>query len=182
MTKRIKRIAMLTIATVAIGVASLTSCTKDDEVINDVPAMEEVNGSKDRLMFNPYYLYWRYYQEVNANGDTVLVRVCDSHLYDPYHYTPACGISIDMPDPDVAVAHMETTDGRIDRLVLYSSAMDKNLKNMFLDLVGIGKITFSVDCPITDPASLEVLNQNSIPAGEYSIIKNGEDFVIIIAE
>ena len=182
MKKSFRRLAMFTVVSVAVGAAVLTSCGKEDEVINDVPAMEEMNGTKDRLMFDPYYLYWRYYREVDANGNTVIVRVCDSHLYDPYHYTEACAISLNMPDPDVAVAHMETTGGRIDRLVLYSSAMDKNLKNMFFDLVKIGKITFSVDCPITDPAILEVLEQKFIPAGEYSISKEEDDFVITIAK
>jgi len=185
MRKRFKRIAMLTIATVAIGVASLTSCTKEDEVINDVPVMEMKNGSKHILEVHPYFIFWRCWEELAPSSNVIMIKkcVCDERLYNPYQPLPEiCAVSVDMPDPAVAVAHMETTDGRIDRLVLYSTAMENNLKDMLLNLVEIGKITFSVDCPITDPASLEVLNQNSIPAGEYSIIMDGEDFVIIIAE
>ena len=175
---------MLTIATVAIGVASLTSCTKDDEVINDVPAMEMKNGVK-KYEIHPYFMFWRCWEEQVPTSDYITIEkcVCDEKFYDPNRPLPEiCAVSVEMPDPAVAVAHMETTDGRIDRLVLYSTAMENNLKDMLLNLVEIGKITFSVDCPITDPASLEVLNQNFIPAGEYSIIMDGEDFVIIIAE
>ena len=107
--------------------------------------------------------------------------MCDERHYDPNYPLPEiCAVSVEMPDPDVAVAHMETTDGRIDRLVLYGSTMDNNVKDMLLRLVGIGKVTFKVDCPITDPASLAVLNRNYIPAGDYPIIRQGEDFVIII--
>jgi hypothetical protein len=185
MTKKLRKLAMFAVLSVAVGAAPLTSCGKDDEVINYVPAMEMKNGVKHRLKVHPYFIFWRCWEELAPSSNVITIRrcVCDQSLYDPYQPLPEiCAVSVNMPDPDVAVAHMETTDGRIDRLVLYSSAMEDNLKNMLLDFVGIGKITFSVDCPITDPASLEVLNQNSIPAGEYSIIMDGEDFVIIIAE
>ena len=183
MTKKLKRLAMFTGVCVAVCTAVLTSCTKDDEVINNVPAMEMKNGVKHRLKVHPYFIFWRCWEEQVPTSDYITIEkcVCDEKLYDPNRPLPEiCAVSVEMPDPDVAVAHMETTDGRIDRLVLYSSAMENNLKNRLLELVGIGKITFKEVCPITDPASLEVLNQNSIPAGDYPIIRQGEDFVIII--
>mgnify|MGYP006969179917 CR=1 FL=1 len=183
MIKLFQRLAMFAVVSVAVGAAALTSCTKDDEVINDVPAMELKSGSKHILQVHPYFIFWRCWEELAPSSNVIMIRkcVCDERLYNPYKPLPEiCAVSVNMPDPDVAVAHMETTDGRIDRLVLYSSAMENNLKNRLLELVGIGKITFKEDCPITDPASLEVLNQNSIPAGDYPIIRQGEDFVIII--
>ncbi len=185
MKKSFRRLAMFTVVSVAVGAAVLTSCGKEDEVINDVPAMEMKNGSKHILRVHPYFKFWRCWYELAPSSNVIKIKkcVCDDSLYHPNRPLPEiCAVSVNMPDPDVAVAHMETIDGRIGRLVLYSNAMESNLKDMLLELVEIGKITFKEDCPITDPASLEVLDQKFIPAGEYSISKEEDDFVITIAK
>ena len=186
-TEMVKKIfSIAAIAIFAAGAAILTSCNKEDEVINDVPAMEMKNvidDTKTHYVYHPNLLFLYCRNEKNANGQLDTICECVG-LYNPeidLQYYEICGTSLDPKEEgDVAVAHMETTDGKIDRLVIYGASMDKNLKNLYLEHIRSGRITFTIDCPITDPEILKVLKQNFIPAGDYPIIRQGEDFVIII--
>lgn len=188
MKKRIKKIAMFATATVAIGVASLTSCTKEEESLtNNVPAMELKNGeptvSYTPMLRHPEYLFWTKCIERNSEGgfDTVW---CCKDLYDPRYPLPLselCAIRLGVPQPDTEVAHMESIDGMIKRIVLYGSAMNADLKDLFTTLVNNETIIFAEDCFIEE-ASVMGLASETIPAGEYPIHLEDDNFVITISE
>ena len=181
MTKQFRRLAMFTIVCVAVGAAALTSCTKDDEVINDVSAME--TKSEELILkawrFDPINLWFR----IIRQEDGTLIRVCEHWRYNWMTTSDLCGMVLDeQRDNDVAVAHMETLGGRITRLVLQSDAMEPEIREIYNDFIGLGAITFSENCPITDPKIVEAVGVNNIPAGEYPIRLENNNFVIIISE
>ena len=180
MTKQFRRLAMFTIVCVAVGAAALTSCTKEDEVINNVPAME--TKSEELILktwkYDPINLWFRIIHQ-----DGKLVRVCEHWWYNWMTTSDLCGMVLgEQRDNDVAVAHMETLGGRITRLVLQSDAMEPEIREIYNDFIGLGAITFSENCPITDPKIVEAVGVNNIPAGEYPIRLENNNFVIIISE
>jgi hypothetical protein len=187
MRKRIKKIAMLAIATVAIGVASLTSCTKEEESLtNNVPAMELKNGEPE-ILYTPCiisheYLFWRVQIIPNNMGGNDTIKDC-VNWYNPYTELPCiCAVSIKSPVQDMELSRLETLDGKIKRIVLYTSGMDGKLKEKFLDLVNKATITFAIDSPITDEDLLAQLDDNYIPAGTYPVRMEDENFIITISE
>jgi hypothetical protein len=180
MTKRIKKIAMLTIATVVIGVASLTSCTKDDEVINDVPAMDL---KVEKVHYTAIKFYWWWLTiETDRWGNQDSIWNCI------IHHVPQgllCGMSIEgkaITDPGIVIATWFETNGTIGRLEIESSNMPLEMKNSFLQYAEEGTVTFAVNCPITDPELLAVSENDHIPAGTYPIRFENENFVITISE
>ncbi len=180
MRKTFKRIAMLTIATVAIGVASLTSCTKEDEVINDVPVMEMKVENLPPIRTTLKLYRWIEVEQVDSSGNTYKVKECVLN-----GYGAICAISISKEELEGTGIHVVTKpkeDGTIGGLKIESSNMPSDIKNSFLEYVQEGTITFAVNCPITDPELLAVLTTNHIPAGTYPIRLENENFVITISE
>ena len=188
MTKRIKRIAMLTIATVAIGVASLTSCTKDYEVINDVPAMEmkvanPPTGGGDTVIVREstsQIWYW-HLEEPDPGTNAIFKKVCKPG----YTRWGICLIVVTLPTSDEDDIHVVTRfdgDGTIRSMEVETANMPLDIKNSFMELLDEGTITFAENCPITDPELLAVSKTDHIPAGTYPIILENENFVITISE
>ena len=181
MTKKLRKLAMFAVLSVAVGAATLTSCGKDDEVINNVPAMEM--KSEELILkawrFDPINLWYRLIRQ----EDGTLIRVCEHWRYNWMTTSDLCGMVLDaVTDNGTAVAHMETLGGRITRLVLQSDAMEPEIREIYNDFIGLGAITFSENCPITDPKIVEAVGVNNIPAGTYPIRLENENFVITISE
>ncbi len=189
MIKHKKALLSVVAAMLVAGTTVFTSCNKEESLTNNVPAMELKNGegdvivTKTRLLISPWYLFWQTCYRLNSVGKPEAYRCC-LPLYDPYYEYPdslICGISVNMPDPGMEVAHMETIDGKIKKIVLYSSGMETNLKELFLSLVANGTIALFEDSPITDTELLAQLDDDYIPAGEYPIHLEDDNFVITIA-
>ena len=168
------------------GTTVFTSCNKEDESLtNNVPAMELKNGGPE-ILYTPCiisheYLFWRVQIIPNNMGGNDTIKDC-VNWYNPYTELPCiCAVSIKSPVQDMELSRLETLDGKIKRIVLYTSGMDGKLKEKFLDLVNKGTITFAIDSPITDEDLLAQLDDNYIPAGEYPIHLEDDNFVITIA-
>lgn len=190
MTKKLRKLAMFAVLSVAVGAAALTSCGKDDEVINDVPAME----LKSELPPGG-----------GGDGDTVIIRTTTSqiwywHLEDPDPGTNAifkkvckpgytrwgiCLIVVTLPtsgEDDIHVVTRFDGDGTIRSMELETANMPLDIKNSFMELLDEGTITFAEKCPITDPELLAVSETDYIPAGTYPIRLENDNFVITISE
>ena len=178
--KSLKRLAMFAIACVAVGAAALTSCTKDDEVINNVPAMEQKNEKVHCSTIKFYW--WCLTIETDRWGNQDSVWNCI-----PHHIPQEslCGVSIEgkiTTDPGIVVVTWIETNGRIGNIEINTSNMPLNIKKSFLRYLENGTITFAVNCPITDPELLSLIKTNYIPAGTYPIRLENNNFVITISE
>ena len=183
MTKKLRRLAIFAIATVALGAAALTSCTKDDEVINNVPAMEMKNGEAIAVpamwRFDPINLWYRLIRQ----EDGTLIRVCEHWRLPWMTSSDLCGMVLDaVTDNGTAVAHMETLGGRITRLVLQSDAMESEIREIYKEFINEGTITFSENCPITDPTIVSTVGIDHISAGKYPICMEGKEIIITISK
>ena len=183
MTKVFKRLAMFTIVTVAVGAAVLTSCGKDDEVINDVPAMEMklADPPKDTIFAHRggiITLYWHREYPVIGEPFELRCRVGTT----PYGI---CGVVIVIStsgEDDIHAATWLDGNGIIKSMEIESANMSSDVKDSFLELVEKGTITFEENCPITDPELLAVSKTDHIPAGTYPIKLEKDNFVITISE
>ena len=183
MRKTFKKIAMLATATVAIGVASLTSCTKEDESLtNNVPAMElKSQAVPQAWRVDPKCLWYRYETRIE-NGDTNTVLICDHLKFVWMTDKDLCGLRLDAADEDVAIASMETAEGQVRRLILQSDKLSIDIRSIYEKFISIGKITFSEKCLITDSEIVNVLDLNYIPEGSYPIVQEGNEIIITISE
>ena len=180
MTKNLRRLAMFTIVCVAVGAAALTSCGKDDEVINDVPAMEMKSDNLPPIRTTLKFYVWIEEDTVDSCGNSCRIRKCV-----PGVCGEICAVSISKEELDGTGIHVVTKpkgDGTIGGLEIENSNMPSDIKNSFLKYVEKGTITFAVNCPITDPELLAVLTTNHIPAGTYPIRLENDNFVITISE
>ena len=178
MRKTFKRIAMLTIATVAIGVASLTSCAKDDEVINDVPAMEMKNGEIPRFLWTGCInLRWEEKKYQTMEGYITHLRCTE------FGDKEICAVMITPygPGSSAAVTKLDVSDGIIKKIIIPTSGMSTDVCELYDSLLENGEIIFHENCLINDPEVLAVVETNYIPAGEYPISKESEEFIITIA-
>ena len=176
-----RNLSIAAIAILAASAAIVTSCNKEDEVINDVPAMEMKNGElvPARWKFDPIHLWYR----VIRQEDGTLTKVCEHWWYPWMTIFDLCGMVFGVDENnDMAVAHMETLDGRITRLVLQSDAMEPEIREIYNEFIKEGSITFSENCPIADPKIVEAVGVDHIPAGKYPICLEGTEIIITISE
>ena len=176
MTKQFRRLAMFTIVCVAVGAAALTSCGKDDEVINNVPAMEMKNGEIPRFLWTGCVsLRWEEKTYLTMEG-YITHRYCtesgDKEI---------CAVKITPYGPGSAVTKLDVSGGLIQKIIISTSGMSTDVCELYDSLVENGEIIFHENCPIDDPEVLAVVETNYIPAGEYPISKEGEEFIITIA-
>ncbi len=180
MKKTFRRLAMFAIACVAVGAVVLTSCTKDDEVINNVPAMEMKVENLPPIRTTLKFYVWIEENTVDSCGNICRIRKCV-----PGVCGEICAVSISKEELEGTGIHVVTKpkgDGTIGGLEIEISNMPSGIKNSFLKYVEKGIITFAVNCPITDPELLAVLTTNHIPAGTYPIRLEKNHFVITISE
>ena len=187
MTKKIKKIAMLTIATVAIGVASLTSCTKEDEVINNASAME-TKVAEPPIVSDTVIVYrtgskiWYWHFGETENGTIIFSQ---KECKPGYTKWGICLMVVTLPTSDEDDIHVVTRfdgDGTIRSMELETANMPLDIKNSFMELLDEGTITFAENCPITDPELLAVSETDYIPAGTYPIRLENDNFIITISE
>jgi hypothetical protein len=187
MTKKLRKLAMFAVLSVAVGAAALTSCGKDDEVINDVPAMELRLAEPpivDTVIVresNMDIFYWHFDYCEDADGNKVRCMICR----EGYTIFGVCAIRVSLPtigDGDIHVVTRLRGDGKIRELEVESANMPLDAKNSFMELLDEGTITFAENCPITDPELLAVSKTDHIPAGTYPIRLENDNFVITISE
>lgn len=173
-----RNLSIAAIAILAAGAAIVTSCNKEDEVINDVPAMEMKNGEIPRFLWTGCVnLRWEYKTYLTSEG------------YITYSYCTEAGdgeicavmITPYGPGSDAAVSKIDVSGGLIQNIIIPTSGMSADDCKLYDSLAEKGKIIFAENCPITDPEVLAVVETNYIPAGEYPISKKGEEFIITIA-
>ena len=193
MTKITKKIAMLAIATVAIGVASLTSCSKEDESLtNNVPAMELKSqavppidgggGGGTTITSDAIIMYWHIGKDWDSLGRSKLYGYCAEGrtIYG------VCLIVIEAPKfPYTGGIHALSRideNGIFKSLEISTANMSTEEKEDFANLASEGVITFEDNLPITDPELLAVVNVDHIPAGTYPVRMEDENFIITISE
>ena len=75
MTKKLRRLAIFAIATVAVGAVVLTSCNKEEESLNNEPAMVQKSGSvienAEKILIARIRLE---YKQVDKNGRVLLLQ------------------------------------------------------------------------------------------------------------
>ena len=186
MRKIFKKLAMFTIVSVAVGAAALTSCTKDDEVINNVPAMEMkvadppvVDTVIVRESTSQIWYWHREDPELGTNA--IYKKVCKPG----YTIWGICLMVVTRPtsgEDDIHVVTRFDGDGTIRSMEVETANMPLDAKNSFMELLDKGTITFAENCPIRDPELLAVSETDYIPAGTYPIRLENDNFVITISE
>ncbi len=187
MKKQFRRLAMFTIVCVAVGAAALTSCTKDDEVINNVPAME-TKVAEPPIVSDTVIVYrtgskiWYWHFGETENGTIIF---SEKECKPGYTKWGICLIVVTRPTSDEDDIHVVTRldgDGTIRSMELETANMPLDIKNSFMELLDEGTITFAGDSPITDPELLAVSKIDYIPAGTYPIRLENDNFIITISE
>ena len=188
MTKKLRKLAMFAVLSVAVGAATLTSCGKDDEVINNVPAMElkvanpPTGGGDTVIVRESTSQIWYWHREDPDPGtNAIFKKVCKPG----YTIWGICLFVVTHPtsgDDDIHVVTRFDGDGTIRSMEVETANMPLDAKNSFMKLLDEGTITFAENCPITDPELLAVSKTDYIPAGTYPIILENDNFVITISE
>ena len=139
MKKQFRRLAMFTIVCVAVGAAALTSCTKDDEVINNVPAMEMkladppvvdtviIRTTTSRIW------YW-HLEDPDPGTNAIFKKVCKPG----YTRLGICLIVVTLPssgEDDIHVVTRFDGDGTIRSMELETANMPLDIKNSFMELL-----------------------------------------------
>ena len=193
MIKTFKKIVMLTIATVAIGVASLTSCTKEEESLtNNVPAMELKaqaeppndggGGGGTTITSDAIIMYWHFKKDWDSLGNSYRIKYCAEGRTN----LGVCLIIVKRPSSDLEYGTylLSRIDGNgvLKSLEISTANMSAEEKEDFANLADEGVITFEENLPITDPELLAVVNVDHIPAGTYPVRMEDENFIITISE
>ena len=187
MKKTFRRLAMFAIACVAVGAAALTSCTKDDEVINNASAME-TKVAEPPIVSDTVIVYrtgsqiWYWHREDPDPGtNAIYKKVCKPG----YTRLGICLMVVTRPtsgEDDIHVVTRFDGDGTIRSMEVETANMPLDAKNSFMELLDKGTITFAENCPIRDPELLAVSETDYIPAGTYPIRLENDNFVITISE
>ena len=178
MTKKLRKLAMFTIVCVAVGAAALTSCTKDDEVINNVPAMEQKSVEIPRFLWTGCVnLRWECKTYLTMEGyitHCYCTKAGDGEI---------CAVMITPYEPgsSAAVTKLDVSDGIIKKIIIPTSGMSTDVCELYDSLLENGRIIFHENCLINDPGVLAVVETNYIPAGEYPISRGSEEYIITIA-
>ena len=193
MRKTFKKIAMLATATVAIGVASLTSCTKEEESLtNNVPAMELKvqaeppgnggGGGGTTITSDAIIMYWHLKKDWDSLGNSYYIKYCAEGRTN----LGVCLIIVKRPSSDLEYGTylLSRIDGNgvLKSLEISTANMSAEEKEDFANLAGEGVITFEENLPISDPELLAVVNVDHIPAGTYPVRMEDENFIITISE
>jgi len=176
MAKKILSIAA--IAILAAGAAILTSCNKDDESLNNEPAMEMKSGSAientEKILIARIELF--YQQEWNGQ------EYCD---YGPskfmlcYMYTPH---ALSDHEAGIPTRFRIGANGTIKSLSINTIDMPIEDRPAFDEYVSNGTITFTSNGPIENSELKEELANDYIEAGTYPIQKVDGDYIITISE
>jgi hypothetical protein len=179
MTKKLRKLAMFTIVCVAVGAAVLTSCNKEEEVINNVPAMEMKVAPGATTITSAMEISWLHYVlEHYFSGEPYYREIC---LEERSKIT--CGIS-----PQHLIATENTViltslveDGIIKVLYIDNTNMSSEERQVFDAYLEDGEIEFREESLIEDPKLLSVVNNNYIPAGKFPIHMEANKYVITLS-
>ena len=178
MTKKLRRLAIFAIATVAVGAVVLTSCNKEEESLNNEPAMVQKSGSvienAEKILIAKIRLEYRHYDPINK------VEIC---TYRPKSLE-FCNMELAVSNHDFSfpVSIKMDQNGVVKSLLINETDMPLEDKPIFEDCVTVRTISFASDSPILDSELKEVLANDYIKAGTYPIQKLDGVYVITISE
>ena len=179
-------IIIASIAIFGIGTTMFVSCSKDEnEVLTSNVETKIGDPNYTQYLVDPYHLFWRLRIDVNEYGEKDSIWYCDSliHMNMDVSDFEICAVSLNKPE-DAAAAVLSVNEGRIKKLVLFGDSMIQCLYDKYVFFEDQGVINFDNNCIITDREILSKLKDESnyIPAGEYPIYMEENNFVIIIEE
>ena len=169
---------MFTIVCVAVGAVVLTSCNKEEESLNNEPAMVQKSGSvienAEKILIAKIRLEYRHYDPINK------VEIC---TYRPKSLE-FCNMELAVSNHDFSfpVSIKMDQNGVVKSLSINEIDMPSEDKPTFEDCVLAGTISFASDSPICDSALQAVLANDYIKAGTYPIQKLDGVYVITISE
>ena len=172
------RLAIAAIAILAAGAAILTSCNKDDESLNNEPAMVQKSGpiieNAEKILIAKIRLEYRHYDPINK------VEIC---TYRPKSLE-FCNMVLAVSNHDFSfpVSIKMDQNGVVKSLLINETDMPLEDKPTFEDCVTVGTISFASDSPILDSELQTVVANDYIEAGTYPIQKLDGVYVITISE
>ena len=178
---------MFTGVCVAVGAAVLTSCNKEEEMINNGPAMEmkvaepPVVGDTVIIRRTTSKIWYWHLEDPDPGTNRIYKKVCK----EGYTKWGICLIVVTRPtlgEDDIHVVTRLDGDGTIRSMEVETANMPLDTKKSFVELLDEGTITFAEDSPITDPELLSLIKTNYIPAGTYPIRLENNNFIITISE
>ena len=174
------------LAVLAAGATMVTSCEKEENEVSTSNVETKIGDPNyTQYLVDPYHLFWRLRIDVNEYGEKDSIWYCDSliHMNMDVSDFEICAVSLNKPE-DAAAAVLSVNEGRIKKLVLFGDSMIQCLYDKYVFFEDQGVINFDNNCIITDREILSKLKDESnyIPAGEYPIYMEENNFVIIIEE
>ncbi|MBR7168567.1 MAG: hypothetical protein IKD33_07140 [Bacteroidales bacterium] len=172
------RLAIAAIAILAASAANLTSCNKDDESLNNEPAMVQKSGpgieNAEKILIAKIRLEYRHYDPINK------VEIC---TYRPKSLE-FCNMELAVSNHDFSfpVSIKMDQNGVVKSLLINETDMPLEDKPTFEDCVTVGTISFASDSPILDSELQTVVANDYIEAGTYPIQKLDGVYVITISE
>lgn len=165
------------------GATMVTSCNKEENN-NEVSIVEtKIFNALPHTSVIRYS--WRHIIEYkDALGNIIKDEICLEERSEII-----CGILLEGHNYDTYIEGLGTLvetvlnpEGLITELRIKSNTMPAEDYDIFTGFAEEGTITFLEDAVIEDEKLLDKIGENFIPAGEYNIIFDGEDFVIIVSE
>lgn len=172
------------------GATMVISCEKESEINNEVSTIETKNLSNGEpnplpdepmyqpILIDPYYLWWTYRIEVDAEGNEYQVWYC-TNLQIP---DSLCAVSINEPIPDLEVelgyANVDLLNRKISQLVINMETIDSEHSELYFRFLERGFITFHENCNITHDKLQDLIDIDYISAGSYLVHEEDSKFVI----
>ena len=172
------RLAIAAIAILAAGAAILTSCNKDDESLNNEPAMELKSGSAientEKILIAKIDLFYKQIDKTNGS------EYC---AYRP-KTLEFCYVDLAISEHDFSfpVSIKMDQNGVVKSLLINETDMPLEDKPTFENCVTVGTISFASDSHILDSELQTVVANDYIEAGTYPIQKVDGVYVITISE
>ena len=178
------------LAVLVAGATMIISCEKESEINNEVSTIETKNLSNGEpnplpdepmyqpILIDPYYLWWTYRIEVDAEGNEYQVWYCTNlQISDSL-----CAVSINEPIPDLEVelgyANVDLLNRKISQLVINMETIDSEHSELYFRFLERGFITFHENCNITHDKLQDLIDIDYISAGSYLVHEEDSKFVI----
>ena len=185
-----KYLKLSLLAVLVAGATMIISCEKESEINNEVSTIETKNLSNGEpnplpdepmyqpILIDPYYLWWTYRIEVDAEGNEYQVWYCTNlQISDSL-----CAVSINEPIPDVEVelgyANVDLLNRKISQLVINMETIDSEHSKLYFRFLERGFITFHENCNITHDKLQDLIDIDYISAGSYLVHEEDSKFVI----
>ena len=169
------------LAVLVAGATMAISCSKESEdaVSDNISTLKAKAVDQETIVSTVNFSWLHYYEFKDALGNVQFQEVCLKE-----HSKIICSLSpqtIITTENSVILTSL-VEDGIIRRLYLAKKTMPKELDDVFRKYVEKGTVKFVEDCPIEDSKLREILKKDYIPAGEYPIYLEENDYVILLSK